>query len=267
MPTPVLTIITVCRNAREALSITMDNVLSQTWRQFEYLAIDGASEDGTPELLEQSQARFSQDRIPFRFVSEKDEGIYDAMNKGCRMAQGTWLLFLNAGDLLAASDVLERVFQEPSQAQILYGDTLCSYQGRLRLYPALPLKHLEYEMAFCHQSAFIRRELLLSHPYDISYRVCADHRFFLEMYLKGISFDYQSFPISIYEIAGYSDTHKLLSHREQHRMQQELCIFRPSFSWALRELLFCSKFAIKKLFGQHLTDLVRQKRSKTSKRP
>lgn len=261
MPIPVLTVVTVCRNAREALQATVQNVLAQTWTQFEYLVIDGASMDGTPKLLGELPPQFAQAGISFHFVSEKDQGIYDAMNKGSKMARGTWLLFLNAGDLFAAPDVLERVFKQPARAQILYGDTLCTYQGRRRLYPALPLEHLKYEMAFCHQSAFIQRELLLRHPYDISYRICADHHFFLKMYLLGISFEYQSFPVSIYEIAGVSDSNKLLSHREQRRMQQELGIFRLSFPWMLREIFFYLKLGIKKLFGRRLIDLVRRSRS------
>lgn len=260
MAAPVLSVITVCYRAKEDVRTTMDSILSQTWKQFEYLVIDGGSDDGTVSLLEQYSPVFSKEGIPFRYVSEPDRGIYDAMNKGTRMAEGQWLLFLNAGDLLAATNVLERIFRTPSEAQIIYGDTLCVYQGRTKLYPALPPERLAFEMAFCHQSAFIRRELLLEEPYDISYRVCADHRFFLSMHLQKKAFDYRSVPVSIYEIAGYSDKNKMLSHREQHRMQKELGIFRFSFAWLVREAGFYCKQGVKALFGQKLIDLVRKNR-------
>lgn len=260
MAEPVLSIITVCFKAKEDVLKTMDNILAQSQKPSEYLVVDGGSEDGTYELLQQYEERFAGAGIAFWYVSEPDKGIYDAMNKGTRMAKGQWLLFLNAGDLFADSRVLERIFQQPSDGQIIYGDTLCIYQGNTKLYPALPLEHLTYEMAFCHQSAFVRRELLLQEPYDTSYKVCADHRFFLSMYLQGKNFDYRPFPISVYEIAGYSDKNKMVSHKEKHRMQKELGIFHFSLPWLIREISFYCKQGIKNVFGQKFIDLVRKKR-------
>jgi len=258
--TPELSIITVCFRAKDQVQTTMKSILSQTWTQFEYLVIDGGSEDGTKELLEQSSSLFAEKNVPFSFVSEPDHGIYDAMNKGTRMANGRWLLFLNAGDLFADNTVLEQIFSEPSNAQIIYGDTLCIYQGQTKLYPALSLDHLTYEMAFCHQSVFIHKELLLEHPYDITYKVCADHHFFLSMYLQNKSFEYRKLPVSVYEIAGYSDKNKMLSHKEKHRMQKELGIFHFSLPWLLRECSFYFKQGLKHLFGQRLIDQVRKNR-------
>lgn len=258
---PVLTIITVCFQARGQLHKTMESILCQTWTRLEYLVIDGGSDDGTKELLAQSAGRFNDVDIPFRFLSEPDQGIYDAMNKGSRMAEGKWLLFLNAGDLLARKDTLERVFADVSEdAEILYGDALCTYQGKTKRYQALPLDHLRYEMAFCHQSAFILKELAMALPYDTSYKVCADHHFFLSVYLQGKVFVYRPLAVCIYEIAGYSDKNKMAAHKEQHRMLKELNVFHFSFSWLRREAAFYLKQGIKALFGQKLVDLVRNRR-------
>lgn len=255
-----LSIITVCYNARDTLQKTLENVLQQTFVHFEYLVIDGGSNDDTLSLLKQFSRQFSAAQIPFQYVSEPDHGIYDAMNKGTRIAKGNWLLFLNAGDLLANPHILERIFTEPSGGSVIYGDTLCTYQGHQRLYPALPLEHITREMAFCHQSAFIRRPLLLEQPYDTSYKICADHHFFLSMYLKDIIFDYRPVPVSIYEIAGYSDRNKLDAHREQHRMQRELQVFHPTPFWLLRECIFYVKQLVKSIGGQKIIDLIRKKR-------
>lgn len=260
MPAPILSIITVCYNARDNLQATMENVLQQTWTHFEYLVIDGGSIDDTQSLLKQSYTQFTQAQIFFQYISEPDQGIYDAMNKGTRIAKGTWLLFLNAGDLLAGPHILEQIFSEPSGGSVIYGDTLCIYQGRQKLYTALPPENLTHEMAFCHQSAFIRRSLLLEHPYDTSYKICADHQFFLSIYLKKKAFDYRPVPVSIYEISGYSDQNKLAAHREQHRMQRELHVFHPTVSWFLREFIFYGKQLIKSIGGQKVIDLIRQKR-------
>lgn len=260
MSTPTLSIITVCYNAREALQETLENVLCQSFPSFEYLVIDGGSTDGTLSLLKQSSESFARAQIPFQYISEPDHGIYDAMNKGTQAAEGTWLLFLNAGDLLADPHILEQIFSVPAYGSVIYGDTVCVYRNRQKLYPALPLADITHEMAFCHQSALIKRTLLLKQPYDTSYRICADHHFFLSMYLKEIPFDYRPVPISIYEIAGYSDHNKLTAHREQNRMQRELHIFRPSASWILRECTFYIKLLIKSVGGRKIIDLVRKKR-------
>lgn len=258
--TPVLSVITVCFQAKASVQATFASLLAQTWTDFEYLVVDGGSTDGTKELLEASAPAFSQAGVRFRWRSEPDRGIYDAMNKGVRMAAGEWLLFLNAGDLLADAQVLARVFAAPANAGILYGDTICIYQGQKKLYPALPLSRLSREMAFCHQSAFVKRALLRGQPYDITYKVCADHHFFLSMYLRGEIFAYLPFPVSVYEISGYSDQNKFRSHREQHRMQKELGIFRLTPSWLFREIRFYLKQGLKSLFGQRLIDLVRKNR-------
>ncbi|MBS6396204.1 MAG: glycosyltransferase [Clostridiales bacterium] len=260
MTIPELSIITVCYEAKSELLTTLNNILQQSWKHFEYLVIDGDSKDGTKELLAQYEDKFSQNGISFRYVSEPDHGIYDAMNKGTRLATGNWLLFLNAGDLLADDSVLWQIFNHPSPAQIVYGDTLCIYQGNKKLYPALPLEHLTYEMSFCHQSVFIRRELMLRHPYDISYKICADHHFFLSMYLQKKIFDYRPIPISIYEIAGYSDKNKMTAHKEKQRMQKELGVFKITLTWLLREISFYCKQFIKTAFGQGIIDKVRKNR-------
>ena len=260
MYAPVLSLITVCFNAKEELQLTLENVLSQTWSRFEYLVIDGGSTDCSVPILEHYKSLFAEKGIAFRYISEPDHGIYDAMNKGTRMASGDWLLFLNAGDLLYEPDILKKVFSDSHSADILYGDTICVYQGHQKEYPALPLDHLTYEMAFCHQSAFISRELLLEHPYDISFRVCADHNFFLHAYLQKKTFEYLPFPISIYEIAGFSDKNKLLSHQEKQRMQKQSGIFHYSPAWIVREIIFYFKYVIKSVFGQNLINFVRKNR-------
>lgn len=260
MEIPTLSIITVCFRAKAQLQATMENILPQTWTDFEYLVIDGGSDDGIKEFLTESIPLFSAKKIPFRFLSEPDKGIYDAMNKGTRLAKGRWLLFLNAGDFLADSTTLEQIFTDVPDARIIYGDTLCSYRGRQKLYPALPLERLTQEMAFCHQSVFIRRELLLEHPYNTTYKVCADHEFFLSMYLQHKTFVYLRIPISIYEISGYSDKNQMIAHKEQHRMQKEAGLLRFSLGWLWREGVFYVKQGVKKVLGQSGVDRVRKKR-------
>ena len=256
----MLSIITVCYNARDDLSRTVDSILSQSWSNYEYIVVDGGSTDGTKEYLETLCNRFAEKEIAFRYVSEKDNGIYDAMNKGTLMAKGHWVMYLNAGDLFANTLVLRNVFSSDPDTQILYGDTLCTYQGLVRRYPAKPLTTLPRQMAFCHQSAFIERDVALRFPYDTSYKICADHHFFLKAYTKGLAFEYCGIPISVYEISGVSDQHKWQAHKEQLRMQKELGELFITPKWLLLELLFFFKLGLKTLLGQKFIDKVRKKR-------
>lgn len=100
-----LSIITINYNNVNGLQKTLESVFRQTCKEFEYIVVDGASEDGSKELLEQFLAKAD---FPFRWISEPDNGIYAAMNKGIRMAQGEYLHFLNSGDWLTDEKVVEK---------------------------------------------------------------------------------------------------------------------------------------------------------------
>lgn len=133
---PKVTVITVCRNALPLLRHTVENVLQQTYAPLEYLIIDGASTDGTPAYLSSLQA-------PLQWWSAPDKGIYDAMNKGVARASGEWVIFMNAGDCFAATDVLQRIFSTPRTADVIYGDVLkAAPMARLFYRVHIPLRTL-----------------------------------------------------------------------------------------------------------------------------
>ena len=113
-----LSIITVNLNNAGGLQKTIESVVTQTWLDFELIIVDGDSTDGSVEVIQQ----FNDSAIPqFHWVSEPDSGVYQAMNKGIRMAQGEYLLFLNSGDFLVDSNVLSQVFKFGFSADILFG--------------------------------------------------------------------------------------------------------------------------------------------------
>lgn len=111
-----ITVITVCRNCASTIEATVRSVLAQDYPDLEYVVVDGASTDGTLETLRKHADRIS------RLVSEPDRGVYDAMNKGIDLAQGDWLLFMNAGDVFAANDVLRRAAEAAQDTELVYGD-------------------------------------------------------------------------------------------------------------------------------------------------
>ncbi|MBT8324244.1 MAG: glycosyltransferase, partial [Winogradskyella sp.] len=109
-----LSIITVNFNNAEGLKKTVDSVTAQTWKDFEYIIIDGSSTDGSTEVIKANK------NIIDRWVSEPDEGVYQAMNKGISMANGEYLLFLNSGDHFYKDDVLEKFHKELKEQDLIY---------------------------------------------------------------------------------------------------------------------------------------------------
>jgi len=180
---PLVTVITVVRNEREALADTLAGVWDQSYSNMELVVVDGASTDGTPDYL-----RSVDDRIDL-WISEPDKGIFDAMNKGARLASGEWIIFLNAGDAFYLPVTVERVLAKtPPGAELVYGHTYFlggDFSGIVR---AWPLHQLWRTMVFTHQSLFTRRDYLLQHPFDARYRICADFNLIFNAYMEGRRF-------------------------------------------------------------------------------
>ena len=193
----IVTIITVCRNHAQELERTIRSVESQTWQEKEYLVIDGASTDDTPTVIKAHEASIT------RWVSEPDLGIYDAMNKGVRMAQGEWVIFMNAGDTFASDDTLQRVFGSPQDADVIYGDVI---KGELVKKADAPRN--AHRMFYCHQSAFVRTRCLREFPFDIRHRMSADFKQVKQLYLSGKTFRQLDFPVANFDTQGVSNRNR-----------------------------------------------------------
>ena len=185
-----VSIVTVTYNPGELLEPTMRSVAEQVGVQIDYMVVDGASKDGTVDRLQSFGKRLEEkepdggqderNQLTYRWVSEPDRGLYDAMNKGLGMAKGDYVLFLNAGDILAHPRVLADLWSESKGAAVYYGQAMVveSMGGReLGLRKPLPPQHLHWRslrfgMVVSHQAFVIKRELAL--PYDLKYRICAD---------------------------------------------------------------------------------------------
>lgn len=174
--TPKFSVITVCYNAEATLEDTIQSVISQTYHHVEYIIVDGASKDRTMDIVNRYRERISV------VVSEPDKGLYDAMNKGIRLATGDYLCFLNAGDSFHEDDTLQQMVHSIHGTQlpdVLYGETeLVDHEGhflrmrRLQAPEHLTWKSFRQGMLVCHQAFFARRDLVM--PYDLRYRFSAD---------------------------------------------------------------------------------------------
>lgn len=202
---PELSIITINLNNKDGLFATINSVRNQCFKNFEYIVIDGASNDGSTELIKQ----FEKD-ISF-WISEKDKGIYNAMNKGIKHAHGKYLLFLNSGDWLVNDQVLNSVFSENKIADFLLGQSNISNNGEV-IYTIIPPRQITFGYLFysglSHQSTFIKREIFEKHGlYREDFRYNADIEiWYRTIILKGCSTETLPTIISDYNLDGISST-------------------------------------------------------------
>lgn len=172
---PVFSVITVCLNDIKNLRLTASSVVGQAFNDYEWLVIDGGSGDGTLAHLE------SIDNDRLRLLTEPDNGLYDAMNKGVGLAQGQYLLFINAGDSLADEQTLaklHRVIQENELPDFVYGDSLeRTVDGRLLLKKSLGHERIWYGMFTHHQAMVYKRSLIGELRYELAYPIGADYAF------------------------------------------------------------------------------------------
>ncbi|MBO4870433.1 MAG: glycosyltransferase [Muribaculaceae bacterium] len=207
-----VTIITVCYNVKEALSKTVESVLGQDYQNLEYIIIDGQSTDGTSDYLKSLPA----DRI--KWISEPDGGIYDAMNKGVKMATGQWILFMNAADTFVDSSIVSQVFaNDTSDAEIIYG----AVQKNGVVKQAEPV-HNSHRMFFCHQCVFTRDYLLRDNPFDTHYKMSADFKFFKQMVLQKRRFLKTDIAIANFDTSGISNSSRAAGVAENIRIIFEL---------------------------------------------
>ena len=178
-----LSIITINYNNKEGLVKTINSVLNQTCKNFEYIIIDGGSMDGSVEIIKNNY-----DKINY-WVSEKDEGIYHAMNKGIKVAKGKYLLFLNSGDYLISNSTIEDFLLETNDIDIIYGKRYTEYNdGRLVSFESYRKLSIElFFSGYCipHQATLIKRDLFLKYGlYDESLKLVSDYKFFLLVIFK-----------------------------------------------------------------------------------
>lgn len=173
---PLISVITVSFNSVKTIEKTILSVLDQTYKNIEYIIIDGGSTDGTVDIIKKYQ-----DRIKY-WVSEKDSGIYDAMNKGSIIAKGEYLNFMNSDDYFFSDTTIEECIPFlDTQYDIVYGDVEVRYNKFKIIINKFPPKYL-WMGPVNHQSSFIKRETMLKYGYNVSNKIVADFEFFLTVY-------------------------------------------------------------------------------------
>ena len=172
-----ISVITICYNNLSGLKKTIESVINQSYKDIEYIIIDGGSEDGSVELIKQYQAKF-----PITHISEHDEGIYDAMNKGIKLSSGDWINFMNAGDNFYEEETITKsVPYLEKEFDIIYGNTEIVYKEFKTIKDEPSPKDL-WMGRIPHQSAFIKSSVMKKYFYNKNNPIVADLEFFLNVY-------------------------------------------------------------------------------------
>ncbi|MGC9151775.1 MAG: glycosyltransferase family 2 protein [Microbacter sp.] len=198
---PKLSLITINLNNREGLERTIQSVISQTFTNFEYIIIDGGSTDGSVEIIKQFA-----DHITY-WISEPDTGIYNAMNKGIKLAKGEYLLFLNSGDFLASNNVLKIVIPLlKSNIDILAGYVKELKEDGINKYPPITFTFKSlYHTNIPHQSEFIKKDLLINLGfYNENLKILSDYDFNIKAFVKNSTYSHVDIMISCIDASGIS---------------------------------------------------------------
>ena len=216
MKSPLISVITVCYNAASLIEETILSVLSQDYQNLEYLIIDGASTDGTVDIIRKYAGRL-------KFVSEPDRGIYDAMNKGLKMATGDWVNFMNAGDYFANNHVLSDIFgvegqlclyEDKDKIRIIGGNTLNVFpDGHIEEHHAEQADVIPERLPFSHQASFVRIKPIAP-GFDLNYKYAADYKMFYDQYF---TYGKEAFLVLKTAIAKYRQEDSLTMNPQNQR--------------------------------------------------
>lgn len=209
--TPLFTVITISYNNLSGLKTTGASVQAQSCTDYEWIIIDGGSNDGSADFLRSA---------PARIISEADNGIYDAMNKGISIANGQYVIFMNAGDIFIAPDTLEKIkseiLKQNATPDFIYGDALEQTDSAQPAYKkARPHTKIRHGMFTHHQAMLYKRSLLTDMRYNENYKIAADYDLTLRFLKCCTHILYCPYPLCVFERGGISQRQTTLGRKEQ----------------------------------------------------
>jgi glycosyltransferase involved in cell wall biosynthesis len=240
---PIFSIITVTLNDRKGLAQTYESINTQNYKDYEWIIIDGASTDGTIAYLKSLQLTRT------KWLSEKDSGIYDAMNKGIMESSGEYIVFMNAGDIFSNENVLQNVFTVISCAArtidvVFGGATLKFPYGVTSFRPARNIDlYIWNGLPAIHQATYYRRERLTSCVYDLKYRICGDYYLISRLFIQGISSEYLDCSLVDFSVGDTSYHNPITVLIEGYRIQRDVLnspIHMRLLSFARRTITFAA---------------------------
>lgn len=199
-----VSVITICYNAEKTIAKTIESVLSQDYENLEYIIIDGGSKDRTVDIIKK------YDNKKIHWISERDNGISDAFNKGIKMATGDFIGLINADDYLLPHALANLILLCHDNTDVLYGNTIVNdEENKLKLIKyAGPSEGLEYSLPFIHQSSLVRKAAYEQYGmYSEKYKICMDYELFARFYQGGAKFQFVNTFVSCFTYGGTSCRH------------------------------------------------------------
>lgn len=212
-------VITVCYNDKVGLEKTIKSVIDQTYNDFEYIIIDGASTDGSVEIIKKYNSKINY------WISESDSGVYSAMNKGIKIAKGEYTIFMNSGDIFNSNDVLKKINALDIQSDLAVGIANMTKEGKV-FSSVIPPQEITLGFwvyhSVIHQAAFMRTTKLKEKLYDDNLRIVSDWKYMLEEYINR-EYTYTAIPLTIccFDTSGISSNYEKRIN-ERHKVLKEL---------------------------------------------
>lgn len=216
MHTPLISIITINFNNAAGLEQTIQSVVAQSFSDYEYIIIDGASTDKSVEIIQQYANHITY------WVSEPDKGIYNAMNKGINRSRGRYVAFMNSGDIYLNNNILGLVAGTLTneQADVFYGQIIVNEQGidRTVVYPEILTLDYQRNMVINHQACFFYTQTMRElGGYNEQYRLAADYAYYLQAVIANKTFFPILFPLVRYDVSGISSV-RMDEYRKEMRI-------------------------------------------------
>ena len=227
-----ISIVTVCWNAESCIEKTIQSIIDQTFCDYEYLIIDGASTDSTMRIVEKYRESFRTKDIKYFYISEPDHGIYDAMNKSIGIAEGEWILFMNAGDTFFDNDVLEKLFSANyTNADVVYGNVLLAENGKYKKAAIGKITDNSVHSPICHQGTMIKTQLMKKFRFNTEYRLAADYDVLLRLYNSGAVFLKSEIVLAVFELGGTSSQQSIKYLKEMNLSRTNNAFKDREWTW------------------------------------
>lgn len=240
-----VSIITVCYNDLQGLKITRNSISNQTYLDYEWIVVDGGSTDGSFEFIEGCTEIT-------KFISEPDNGIYDAMNKGTLLAEGYYSVYLNAGDSFFNENSLAEVTKISKGEDLILSAAVFAYGNKTRLRKPRPLSSVWHSVPANHQAILFKTSIVKENIYDISYKICGDYELCARLFINGCTSLICPIPLVTFQLGGVStvDINKLSS--EAIKVQRNILKLSPiviMLSKARRDISMVANLVLYKIFG------------------
>ncbi|WP_163131652.1 glycosyltransferase family 2 protein [Agarivorans sp. Alg241-V36] len=213
-----ISVVTICFNIAQELADTLDSVLEQDYSNIEIIVIDGGSADNTQEVLTAYKVKAEELNIPFLWISERDEGIFDAMNKGLERSSGEWIAFMNGGDSFYTNSALSKLIYNSNGYDVVYGSRCNAYEAYTMSVSSKSFDEVRFHLPFCHQSCIVRSKVHKKYPFDTSFKLHSEIDFFYKIKSLGYQFKRIGDIISIYDTHGVSSVIDRVSRCERRRI-------------------------------------------------